>query len=77
MRLQRVRVGVVWTFLLSSTFSLLFLHLFGRRSDIDSNIVSKDRQTQNNKIKKKKKKKKQKKNHKKLCLLIIINLMLI
>ena len=27
--------GVVWTFLLSSIFSLLFLLLFGRRPDID------------------------------------------
>ena len=27
--------GVVWTFLLSSIFSLLFLPLFGRRPDID------------------------------------------
>ena len=27
--------GVVWTFLLSSIPSLLFLPLFGRRSDID------------------------------------------
>ena len=27
--------GVVWTFLLSCIFSLLFLPLFGRRSDID------------------------------------------
>ena len=27
--------GVVWTFFLSSTFSLFFLPLFGRRSDID------------------------------------------
>ena len=27
--------GVVWTFLLSSNFSLLFLPLFGRRPDID------------------------------------------
>ena len=27
--------GVVWTFLLSSILSLLFLPLFGRRSDID------------------------------------------
>ena len=30
-----VRVGVVWTFLLSSIFSLLFLPFFGRRPDID------------------------------------------
>ena len=29
------RVGVVWTFLLSSILSLLFLPLFGRRPDID------------------------------------------
>ena len=28
-------VGVVWTFLFSSILSLLFLLLFGRRSDID------------------------------------------
>ena len=27
--------GVVWTFLLSSILSLLFLRLFGRRPDID------------------------------------------
>ena len=27
--------GVVWTFLLFSIFSLLFLPLFGRRPDID------------------------------------------
>ena len=27
--------GVVWTFLLSSVLFLLFLPLFGRRSDID------------------------------------------
>ena len=27
--------GVVWTFLLSSIVSLLFLPLFGRRPDID------------------------------------------
>ena len=27
--------GVVWTFLLSSILSLLFLPLFGRRLDID------------------------------------------
>ena len=27
--------GVVWTFLLSSILSLLFLPLFGRRFDID------------------------------------------
>ena len=33
--LQQVRVGVVWTFLLSSILSLLFLPLFGRRPDID------------------------------------------
>ena len=30
-----VRVGVVWTFLLSSILSLLCLPLFGRRPDID------------------------------------------
>ena len=28
-------VGVVWAYLLSSTFSLLFLPLFERRPDID------------------------------------------
>ena len=33
----------VWTFLLSSILSLLFLPLFGRRPDIDLNIVSKGR----------------------------------
>ena len=27
--------GVVWTFLLSSIFTLLFLSVFGRRPDID------------------------------------------
>ena len=32
--LQSVRVGVVWTFLLSSILSFLFLPLFGRRLDI-------------------------------------------
>ena len=36
-------VGVVWTFLLSSILSLLFLPLFGRRPDIDRNTVSKGR----------------------------------
>ena len=35
LRLQWVRVGVVWTFLLSSILSFLFLPLFGRRPDID------------------------------------------
>ena len=35
LRLQQVRVGVVWTFLLSSILSFLFLPLFGRRPDID------------------------------------------
>ena len=35
--------GVVWTFLLSSVLSLLFLPLFGRRSDIDWDTVSKGR----------------------------------
>ena len=35
--------GVVWTFLLSSILSLLFLPLFGRRTDIDLNTVSKIR----------------------------------
>ena len=33
--LAEVRVGVVWTFLLSSIFSFLFLPLSGRRPDID------------------------------------------
>ena len=33
--LQKVRVGVVWTFFLSSIISLFFLPLFGRRPDID------------------------------------------
>ena len=32
---QWVRVGVVWTFLLSSVISLFFLSLSGRRPDID------------------------------------------
>ena len=32
---SRRGLGVVWTFLLSSILSLLFLPLFGRRSDID------------------------------------------
>ena len=31
LRFQWVRVGVVWTFLLSTILSLLFLPLFGRR----------------------------------------------
>ena len=35
--------GVVWTFLLSSILSLLFLPLFGRRPDTDCNTVSKGR----------------------------------
>ena len=35
--------GVVWTYLLSSIFSLLFLPLYGRRLDIDWNTVSKSR----------------------------------
>ena len=35
--------GVVWTFLLSTILSLLFLPLFGRRPDIDRNTVSKGR----------------------------------
>ena len=35
LRLQLVRVGVVWTFLLSSILSFLFLPLFERRPDID------------------------------------------
>ena len=33
--LQWVRVGVVWTFILSSIISLFFLPLSGRRPDID------------------------------------------
>ena len=33
--------GVVWTFLLSSILSFVFLPLFGRRPDIDCNTVSK------------------------------------
>ena len=37
------RVGVVWTFLLSSILSFLILPLFGRRPDIDWNTVSKGR----------------------------------
>ena len=36
-------VRVVWTFLLSSILSLLFLPLSGRRPDIDRNTVSKGR----------------------------------
>ena len=39
--LQLVRVGVVWTFFLSSIISLFFLPLSGRRPDIDCNTVSK------------------------------------
>ena len=35
--------GVVWTFVLSSILSRLFLPLFGRRPDIDWNTVSKGR----------------------------------
>ena len=35
--------GIVWTFLLSSILSLLFLPLSGRRPDIDRNTVSKGR----------------------------------
>ena len=35
--------GVIWTFLLSSIISLLFLPLFRRRPDIDLNTVSKGR----------------------------------
>ena len=35
--------GVVWTFLLSSILSFLFLPLFKRRPDIDWNTVSKGR----------------------------------
>ena len=33
--LLKVRVGVVWTFFLSSIISLLFLPLSGRRPDTD------------------------------------------
>ena len=40
--------GVVWTFLLSSILSLIFLPLFGRRPDIDWNTVSEGRETQDN-----------------------------
>ena len=36
-------VGLVWTALLSSVFSLLFLPLSGRRPDIDLNTISKKR----------------------------------
>ena len=43
LRLQWVRVGVVWTFLISSILSLLFLPLFGRRPDIEWTTVSKGR----------------------------------
>ena len=32
---RKVRVGVVWTFFLSSIISLSFLPLSGRRPDID------------------------------------------
>ena len=39
--LQLVRVGVVWTFFLSSAISLFFLPLSGRRPDIDCNTISK------------------------------------
>ena len=35
LRLQWVRIGVVWTFFLSSIISLFFLPLSGRRPDID------------------------------------------
>ena len=35
LRLQLVRVGVVWTFFLSSIISLFFLPLSGRWPDID------------------------------------------
>ena len=35
--------GVVWTFVLSTIFSLLFLPLSGRRPDMDRNTVSKGR----------------------------------
>ena len=35
--------GVVWAFFLTSITSLFFLPLSGRRSDIDSNTVSKGR----------------------------------
>ena len=33
--LQKVRVGAVWIFFLSSVISLFFLPLSGRRPDID------------------------------------------
>ena len=42
-----ISLVVVLTFLLSSVYSLLFLPLSGRRSDIDSNTVSKGRLNQN------------------------------
>ena len=35
LRLQKVQVGVVWTFLLSSIISLFFLPLSGRWPDTD------------------------------------------
>ena len=35
LRLQKVRVGIVWTFFLSSIISVFFLPLSGRRPDID------------------------------------------
>ena len=39
--------GFVWTFLLSSIISLLFLPLFGRRSDIDSKVRNFPKQPSN------------------------------
>ena len=48
LRLQQMRVGVVWTFFLSSIISLLFLPLSGRRLDIDRKTVSNGRLTQIN-----------------------------
>ena len=35
LHLQKVRVGVAWTFFLSSIISVFFLSPSGRRSDID------------------------------------------
>ena len=44
---SRCGLGLFWTVLLSSIFSLLFIPLFGRRPDIDWNTVSKESKTQN------------------------------
>ena len=43
LRSEWVRMGLVWTFLLSSIISLFFLPLSGRRPDIVCNTVSKSR----------------------------------